>query len=219
MARKYITSLRNTVIQTRRYAAAVSPTRFDERREATHAELLRAGTDLFLTRGFDAVSMREITRAAQVTTGAFVYHFGTKERFFLAVLRERDRTRRQTDWFLAGADPKHTTLRSAVLDALARLRVAAEPEPWVTSVVEFGLTVRGKPEFAEALAGLFDQWVGELQEFVEALQRRGMTRTDIQPRQMAEDLFAVTEGFRYTQMTYGADATRLPDLIVRLLQP
>ncbi|HEY9281443.1 MAG TPA: TetR/AcrR family transcriptional regulator [Eoetvoesiella sp.] len=50
----------------------------------TRARILRAAEALFAEHGIDAVSLREITVAAQVNIAAIHYHFGSKE----AVLHE-----------------------------------------------------------------------------------------------------------------------------------
>jgi len=58
----------------------VAPEKIDERREAgkrTRARLLEAALDLLAERGEDAVSLREITSAAQANVAAVSYHFGS----------------------------------------------------------------------------------------------------------------------------------------------
>jgi AcrR family transcriptional regulator len=44
----------------------------------THAAILEAAEALFSERGFGAVALREIARAAQVNVGSVTYHFGDK---------------------------------------------------------------------------------------------------------------------------------------------
>lgn len=53
---------------------------------ATPDRLLDAARQLFSEKGFDAASVREITRAARANLGAITYHFGTKEQLRLAVV-------------------------------------------------------------------------------------------------------------------------------------
>ncbi|HYV96555.1 MAG TPA: TetR/AcrR family transcriptional regulator [Gemmatimonadaceae bacterium] len=48
--------------------------------------LLNAGRDLFASRGFDAVSVREITARAKANLGAITYHFGSKEALYHAAI-------------------------------------------------------------------------------------------------------------------------------------
>lgn len=50
----------------------------DERRQ----EILDAAMALFTTRGYDAVSMRDIARAAEITPGLVYHYFDSKENLF-----------------------------------------------------------------------------------------------------------------------------------------
>ena len=57
--------------------------------ETTRAKILDAAEELFGNRGFDAVSLREITEKAEVTLALASYHFKTKERLFEDVVARR----------------------------------------------------------------------------------------------------------------------------------
>lgn len=57
--------------------------------EVTRAKILDAAEGLFGERGFDAVSLREITERAEVTLALASYHFGTKEQLFEDVVARR----------------------------------------------------------------------------------------------------------------------------------
>ncbi|WP_184759055.1 TetR/AcrR family transcriptional regulator [Streptosporangium album] len=57
-------------------------------REQTRQTLLREGRRLFATRGYGAVGLSEIVRAAGVTKGALYHHFDSKAALFRAVLEE-----------------------------------------------------------------------------------------------------------------------------------
>ncbi len=55
------------------------------RGDETRAQLLGAGMSLFAERGFDAVSTRELARAAGVNLAAIAYHFGSKHGLYMAI--------------------------------------------------------------------------------------------------------------------------------------
>lgn len=57
--------------------------------EVTRAKILDAAEELFGARGFDAVSLREITERAEVTLALASYHFGTKDQLFEDVVARR----------------------------------------------------------------------------------------------------------------------------------
>ena len=48
--------------------------------------LLAVATDLFVRKGYDAVSVRDITGRARANLGAVTYHFGSKEALFHATI-------------------------------------------------------------------------------------------------------------------------------------
>lgn len=51
---------------------------------STRERILDVARDLFTTRGYDAVSVRDIVSAARVNLGAVTYHFGSKEALYHA---------------------------------------------------------------------------------------------------------------------------------------
>jgi len=55
---------------------------------ATRKAVLGAAARLFVERGYDAVSVREIVKAAGVTKPALYYYFGSKEGVALAIMRD-----------------------------------------------------------------------------------------------------------------------------------
>ena len=68
-----------------RASAPARPTRREERKEETRAELVATAAKLFARRGFHGASVGEIARAAGYSTGAIYWHFSGKDDLFLAV--------------------------------------------------------------------------------------------------------------------------------------
>ena len=54
---------------------------------ATRARLLEAAGEVFADKGFRAATIREIIQRAKANVAAVNYHFGDKERLYIAVLR------------------------------------------------------------------------------------------------------------------------------------
>lgn len=73
----------------------------------TRRRLLDLAADLFIERGYAAVSIRDIASAAQLTNGAVYGHFRSKGQLFVEVIRwklaERDEA---IDFTKAAADPE-----------------------------------------------------------------------------------------------------------------
>ena len=57
--------------------------------ESTRDRLLDEAEELFAQRGYHAVSVREITKAAESNLAAVNYHFGNKQNLYLEVFRSR----------------------------------------------------------------------------------------------------------------------------------
>lgn len=57
----------------------------------TRAEILRCAARLFRTKGYAAVSLREIAKGAGLTTGSFYYHFASKEEIVSEILDQGHR--------------------------------------------------------------------------------------------------------------------------------
>jgi TetR/AcrR family transcriptional regulator, cholesterol catabolism regulator len=55
------------------------PTRRERKKERTRAQIYAAAMELFLARGYDAVTIDEICAAADVARGTFFLHFPTKD--------------------------------------------------------------------------------------------------------------------------------------------
>jgi AcrR family transcriptional regulator len=60
----------------------------EERSEKSRAVILDAALDLFSTQGYRGTSIRDISRAAKVSTGAVYHHFKDKEELFDELLSE-----------------------------------------------------------------------------------------------------------------------------------
>lgn len=88
----------------------------------TRERLLNQAEKLFARKGFEAVSIREITSAARSNLAAVNYHFGNKKNLYREVFRHRwvARTHRVREYFLRQlADNPHPTLPE-IIRAMAR---------------------------------------------------------------------------------------------------
>lgn len=58
------------------------------RAEVTRRKILDAAVDLFAERGYADTGLNDITTAANVTTGAFYYHFASKDALATTIIRD-----------------------------------------------------------------------------------------------------------------------------------
>jgi AcrR family transcriptional regulator len=68
--------------------APIPPSRRERKKERTRQEIYRAAMELFLARGFDAVTIEDICTAADVAKGTFFLHFPTKDALLLEYGKE-----------------------------------------------------------------------------------------------------------------------------------
>jgi AcrR family transcriptional regulator len=57
-------------------------------RSITARELIQKGVELFSEKGFDSVSIRDVTSAAGVSPGLLIHHFKSKEEFIKACIED-----------------------------------------------------------------------------------------------------------------------------------
>src|SRR2546425_12460579 len=90
----------------------------DEATEGARARVLRAALELFSSKGFEGCGLRELAVAAGVNHSLVLYHFGSMEGVWKAVVGELlDDYRRRVSARLAGLP---------ALDPVTRLKVAME---------------------------------------------------------------------------------------------
>ena len=123
------------------------------REDETRARLLDAAGEIFSCKGFHAATVREITKTARANVAAIHYHFGSKDRLYLAVLEHAHAQalrRFPPDMGLPADAPPETRLYAYVRALLLRLaekgrhawlfrlmaREMAEPTPQLAGVVE-----------------------------------------------------------------------------------
>lgn len=90
--------------------------------DLTKERILDSAEILFAQKGFQAVSVREITGAARCNLAAVNYHFGNKENLYLEVFRSRwvPRARRVQESFRKSLARNESLSPPAVVQALAQ---------------------------------------------------------------------------------------------------
>ena len=93
---------------------------------ATRARLLDVATELFIARGYAAVSLHDIARRAKMTKGAIYGHFRSKGQLLVEVMRrqqaELDRNIQWTEDYELFIRPESAELRLLQVDAAAAAR-------------------------------------------------------------------------------------------------
>ncbi|WP_146615751.1 TetR/AcrR family transcriptional regulator [Nonomuraea aridisoli] len=139
-----------------------------EQREQTRRTLVHEGRRLFADKGYGAVGLSEIVRAAGVTKGALYHHFDSKTDLFRAVLQEvQDEVGTQV---AAAADAHDDPWTQFTAGCRAFLAASTHPDVQRIMLID-GPAVLGWNEWrtmdeaasarhlAEALTGLMDKGV------------------------------------------------------------
>ena len=92
-----------------------------EKHDFTKERILNEAEALFAQKGYDAVSVRQITAAAHSNLAAVNYHFGSKQNLYLEVFRSRwvPRARRLQEYFRKSLAAQDSPSPTAVAKSLA----------------------------------------------------------------------------------------------------
>jgi AcrR family transcriptional regulator len=98
-------------------SAEIQPNEQHDARETTRRRLLDAAERLFAEHGFEGTPVRDITTAAGCNVAAVNYHFGSKDKLYLAVFQRR---------FAALREQRISSIESAMVDGEATLELLVE---------------------------------------------------------------------------------------------
>jgi len=189
-------------------ASRTQPTKFELRREATRAELIRLAHERFPLKGYAATSIEDIVRGSSLSRGAYYFHFASKGDLFLACLEVREQ--RRGDWPAIALRPELESLEAVLAAIYERLRAVdgAHVLQWPMLQTEFWQTARREPELAERFHVLYGQWIGQLTALLEHLRERGFIGLEGPLGPFAEVVFAMGQGMDIHREMYGADDSR-----------
>jgi AcrR family transcriptional regulator len=184
-----------------------------ERREASTEQLLAAALRLFVSQGYRATNLEQISAAAGLTKGAVYFYFGSKEAVLLEVLkqvREIVVERALAAVEAAGDDPVQRLV--AYIHYQAQLGITHRDE--VLLLILMSLEYKERPgEVNDFIAALYRKQRKLIEGLVADGQRRGSIRADIPARELAAIVLATHDGtflewFRRSATLRGKELTR-----------
>jgi len=184
-----------------------------ERREASIELLLGAALRLFVSQGFRATNLEQISSAAGLTKGAVYFYFGSKESVLLEVLKR---------------------VREVVVDRALEAVEAAPADPvqrlvaYIHYQARLGITHRDEVLLLILMSLEYKERQGEVNDFIAGLQRKqrrliegligdgqkaGSIRADVPARELAAIVLATNDGtflewFRRSASLRGRELTR-----------
>lgn len=160
---------------------------------SSRERLLQEAAQLIHTQGFERTSVSDLLEAAGVKKGSFYFHFGSKKELaILAMERMHTRFMDFVDASLAGGTPE-ARLRGFLDAALSIHRKMGFVGgcPWGNAALEMS---DADEDFAQLVAGVFEEWVGKIEGVIAEGQAAGQFRDDMAPRSLARHVVAVIEG-------------------------
>lgn len=185
-----------TATQPRGRRPGRPPTGSEDKRE----RILREAFSVFSQQGYEATSLGDVARAADISKAGLLHHFGSKEGLFSAVLERRD----QED-----------------------LRTAEEWEGSVWQLLEWWVDVVARNSTRPGMVGLYTAmlagvlsadgpahpWVHKhftsavqrLDDALEAGKESGLVKPDAPSRQIARSVVAMSDGIQLQWLCARAD--------------
>ena len=174
---------------------------------AKRAAILEAALEIISQNGYSGATVKELADAVGLSQNGVLHYFGSKDELFVEILRRRDELDAAERIADAGSDP--------------------DPAAAVVSLVAHNVDVPGfvqlyarlSNEAAEAshvahpyFRDRYEAIRRDGRFFFEQLQRDGKVRDDLDPAELAAQLFALIDGLQ-TQWIYDPDAVDMPRLV------
>lgn len=192
----------------------------------TRQRILAAAEKLFSASGYDAIGMREITRAAGVNSAAVHYHFGSKEELFLELLRARaEPIARQRDQLLDELQQRGPLVLEDVLTAFLKPAIFENPEGNLQrspfAELRARLVFHREPSVRALLAEIFD---ASSKRYVDALIEclPELDRVDIYFRfhcLLGTMFYTMSNPGRVQELSQGLSDLSDPDLVMAHIVP
>jgi AcrR family transcriptional regulator len=173
--------------------------------------VLSVARDLILEKGLAATSLRDIARAAGVSTGTLTYHFGSLDELLLAVFREA--SKKQLDALYADLEADGTPM-----ERLARL-IDRFLAPATMDSIKLWVDYSARAAHVPALYAWHSGEYAEWRLAIERLIKLGIESGDfapVDPRDVAIGLVALMDGFSI-RLTSGPERLER-DAIRRVLE-
>jgi len=193
----------------------MSPKRSDIFKADRREEILLAAIGLFVTQGYDRTTMREIARAAGVSTGAIYVYYPTKGSMLQAICSEQaQQMRAMIEHTLhdlpADADP----LAAGMMTFVGRFGDLSPDERRQHERLD--LLLRYEATRDEAVAAsvreVIESWRTLVVALLRAQQAAGRVRADIDVVSLAELFLALPGGLEMTELLAGT-ATDWPVVV------
>lgn len=162
------------------------------RSEETRSTILHTALELFSKNGYDATGVAEICAKAEVSKGAFYYHFPSKQDLFLALM---------AGW-LGDLDANLQTAAAAAQDIPQALENMADASGEVFEVLQDGFPIllefwtqaNRQPEIWTKVVEPYRKYLSYFADVIRLGMDQDAFRDDLDPRLTARFLTAIVMG-------------------------
>jgi AcrR family transcriptional regulator len=178
---------------------------------ARRAQIVQAASALFGSRGYRAVTLRDIAEAAGISHQNLLYYFPTKDELLQAVLEERDAAtshlfddvKSLAEWIAIALQVSRANAEAPGLLASFTITTAEATDP-----------EHPAHQYYQNRYELFESHVAPL---FEAARRAGSVRADIDPRMATRLLLAIQDGLQL-QWLFDKSAVDMHGMLAHALQ-
>ncbi|GAA0374059.1 TetR/AcrR family transcriptional regulator [Bacillus horti] len=169
--------------------------KFQLKREATYTKLIQAGFEVLCEKGYSGASIDDIVKQAGFTKGAFYVHFETKEQFMLDVLSYRKEKRANLHAHFIPLIETGTSLEKIIQKSMEIIvgQLKTTPE-WILVYVDFYMQAKRNSNSMLVYQTLYDEWIGEIQHFIDLLRVHKFVPQEINPLEKAKMFYAYLDG-------------------------
>ena len=174
------------------------------RAEATRRKIIETAIELFGELGYGETGLADVLQRAGVSKGAFYYHFDSKEAVAKAIIDEFDQ--RAAVSVQENFDPDAPTLEGMIRSTFAvQALMHRDPTVQVGQMLSQALN-----QVSSAGSKVYSGWTERFVAMVDAVAKAGGIRSDIDPIDVAEAIWAGTLGSHLVSAARGDDPyTRL----------
>ena len=154
--------------------------------EERRGNIIRTATDVFATEGFEGAALKHVAELVGVREATLFHYFSSKQELQQAVLAERD----NRAMGMAG--------ETFGVDDLPAVAVRNEQEPGLTTLYAVASATASDTSHAshQYFRERYELAIGSLSKDIEARQRSGEYRSDIDPEWAARLLIGVFDGIQ-----------------------
>ncbi|MGE5703858.1 MAG: TetR/AcrR family transcriptional regulator [Clostridia bacterium] len=195
--------------------------KFQLKREATYANLIKAGIAVLCEKGYSSSSIDDVVSRAGYTKGAFYVHFESKEQFFLHLVDYRAESREMILESVKKLPTTGVTLEQAVFAiASGMVNYLIQSPEWMLVHMDFFIQAKRSELIQSKYTELYERWIKEGAAFIELLKSRQLVASDLDSSAKAKMMYAFLDGCIIHHVFYKEmlNETVIAEAFVKILQ-